>query len=127
VGSNPAEAVRAKKVLSTPSFGGEVKPSIPCRSFTACKRSLNVTWKSTFRQIYRTFFAHSSNLSLLGSLASYGRGGNWRRKWGRLKSRGVGQSSHNKSIGCGASEGYAPGPEEEEEEEEAFYPWFRAS
>ena len=31
-GSNPAKAVgflRAKKILSTPSFGGEVKPSVP--------------------------------------------------------------------------------------------------
>ena len=39
-GSNPAEAVgffRAKKVLSTPSFGREVKPFVPCRRFTACK------------------------------------------------------------------------------------------
>ena len=53
-GSNPAEAVgffRAKKILSTPSFGREVKPFVPCRRFTACKRSLNVTWKSgIFRQ-----------------------------------------------------------------------------
>ena len=48
------------KVLSTPSFGGEVKPSVPCRSFTACKRSLNVTWNSAFRQNYRTFLTHSS-------------------------------------------------------------------
>jgi hypothetical protein len=33
-GSNPAEAVgflRAKKYLSTPFFGGEVKPSVPLR------------------------------------------------------------------------------------------------
>ena len=48
-GSNPTEAVgffRAKKILNTPSFGGEVKPPVPCRRFTACKRSLNVTWKS---------------------------------------------------------------------------------
>ena len=48
-GSNPAEAVgffRAKKILSTPSFGREVKPFNPCRRFTACKRYLNVTWKS---------------------------------------------------------------------------------
>ena len=40
-GSNPAEAIgflRAKKILSTPSFGGEVKP---CRRFVARKRSLN--------------------------------------------------------------------------------------
>ena len=34
-----------------PSFGGEVKPSVPCCGFAACKRSLNVTCKSTFRQI----------------------------------------------------------------------------
>ena len=33
---------RGEKILSTPSFGGEVKPSVPCRRFTACKRSLNV-------------------------------------------------------------------------------------
>ena len=53
-GSNPTETVgffRVKKILSTPSFGGEVKPSVPCRRFTAYKRSLNVTWKSgIFRQ-----------------------------------------------------------------------------
>jgi hypothetical protein len=48
----PNEAVGflgQKKILSTPSFGEEVKPSVPCRSFTACKRSLNVTWKSIFK------------------------------------------------------------------------------
>jgi hypothetical protein len=50
---------RAKKILSTSSFGEEVKPSVPCRNFTACKRSLNVTWKPAFRQISRTFLAHS--------------------------------------------------------------------
>jgi hypothetical protein len=52
-GSNPAEPVgflRGVKILSTPSFGGEVKPAVPCRRFAACKRSLNVTWKSAFRQ-----------------------------------------------------------------------------
>ena len=42
---------QGEKILSTPSFGGEVKPSVPYRRFTACKRSLNVTWKSgIFRQ-----------------------------------------------------------------------------
>jgi len=51
---------RAKKFLSTPSFRGKVKPSVPSRSFTACKRSLNVTCKSAFRQNSRTFLAHSS-------------------------------------------------------------------
>ena len=53
-GSNPAETVgffRAKKILRTPSFGREVKPFVPCRRYIACKRSLNVTWKSgIFRQ-----------------------------------------------------------------------------
>jgi hypothetical protein len=42
-GSNPTEVVgffRAKKFLSTPSFGGGVKTSVPCRRFVACKRSL---------------------------------------------------------------------------------------
>jgi hypothetical protein len=33
---------KGEKILSTPSFGGEVKPSVPCRRFAACKRSLNV-------------------------------------------------------------------------------------
>ena len=43
-GSNAAEAVRIfqdEKILSTPSFGGEAKPSVSCRRFAACKRSLN--------------------------------------------------------------------------------------
>jgi hypothetical protein len=37
---------QAKKILSTPSFGGEVKPSVPCRKFAACKRSVHLPWKS---------------------------------------------------------------------------------
>jgi len=32
---------KGEKILSTPSFGREVKPSVPCRRFAACKRSLN--------------------------------------------------------------------------------------
>ena len=57
-GSNPAEAVgffQGEKILSTPSFGGEVKPSVPCRRFMACKKSLNATWKSG---IHRPFLAN---------------------------------------------------------------------
>jgi hypothetical protein len=27
---------KCDKIRSTPSFGGEVKPSVPCRRFTAC-------------------------------------------------------------------------------------------
>jgi hypothetical protein len=31
---------QGEKFLSTTSFGGEVKPSVPCRRFSACKISL---------------------------------------------------------------------------------------
>jgi hypothetical protein len=55
-GSQPAEAVG----FLGPSFEGEVKPSVPCRSFTTCRRSLNVMCYSAFRQNYRTFLAHST-------------------------------------------------------------------
>jgi len=55
------------------------------------------------------------HLSLLGFLASYGRGGTWQQKWECLKITG-GQGSHNKPIGCGASGAYALGPDDEEEE-----------
>jgi hypothetical protein len=55
-GSNPAEAVG---FFRAPSFGGEVKPSVPCRRFTACKRSLNASWKSGISgKIHRQFLAH---------------------------------------------------------------------
>jgi hypothetical protein len=37
---------QGEKILSTPSFGGEVKPLVPCRRFAACKRTLRFTWKS---------------------------------------------------------------------------------
>ena len=61
-GSNPAEAVgifQGEKILSTPSFGWEVKPSVPCRRFTACKRFLNATWESGISgKIHRPFLAH---------------------------------------------------------------------
>jgi hypothetical protein len=52
-GFAPGQSLRifyGERILSTPSFGGEVKASAPVRSFTACKRSLNVTWTSAFRQ-----------------------------------------------------------------------------
>ena len=42
-GSNPAEAVGffsgVRIILSMPSFGGEVKESVPCPSFAVCKRT----------------------------------------------------------------------------------------
>jgi hypothetical protein len=44
-GSNPPESVgilRAKKSSARLPSEGSVKPSVPCRRFAACKRSLNV-------------------------------------------------------------------------------------
>jgi hypothetical protein len=116
-GSNPAETVRifqGKKILSTPSFGGEVKPSVPCRRFAACKRSLNVTWKSTFRQNYRpTFSPTVPPFDARISRVIW----TWRClvvEVGTSKITG-GQGSHNKPIGWGASGAYDPGPDDEEE------------
>ena len=52
---------KGEKILSTPSFGGEVKPSVPCRRVAACKRSLMAWIETPCRQYYRTtFLAHSS-------------------------------------------------------------------
>ena len=61
---------RAKKILSTPSFGGEVKPSVPCR-FAACKRSLNLRGSRNLGKITTGSLSRPQfHLSLLGSLAS---------------------------------------------------------
>ena len=72
-GSNPAEAVgffRAKKILSTPSFRGEVKPSVPRRRFAACKISLNLRGSRNLGKITRNLSRTQFHLSLVGSLAS---------------------------------------------------------
>jgi hypothetical protein len=58
-GFKPGRSCRIFKggqILSTPSFGREVKPWVPCRRFVASKRTLNVLWKSAFRQNYRSLF-----------------------------------------------------------------------
>ena len=48
---------RAKKILSTPSFGGEVKPSVPCHRFAARKRSLNLCGSWNLGKNYLTNFS----------------------------------------------------------------------
>ena len=72
-GSNPAEAVgffQGEKILSTPSFGGEVKPLVPCRRFAACKRFLNLRGSRNLGKITGQITRPQFHLSLLGSLAS---------------------------------------------------------
>ena len=44
---------KGEKILSTPSFGGEVKPSVPCRRFAACKRSLELRGSRILDEICR--------------------------------------------------------------------------
>ena len=61
---------RAKKILGTPSFGGEVKTSVPCRRFVACKRSLNLRGSQNLGKITGQISRPQFHLSLLGSLAS---------------------------------------------------------
>ena len=44
---------KGEKILSTPFFGGEVKPSVSCRRFTACKRSLELRGSRILDEICR--------------------------------------------------------------------------
>jgi len=73
-GSNPAEAVGflgRKRFLNTPSFGREVKPSVPCRRFAECKRSLNLRGSRNLGKIITGHLSRPQfHISLLGSLAS---------------------------------------------------------
>jgi len=67
-GSNPAEG---EKILSTPSFGGELKPSVPCCRFAECKRSLNLRGSRNLGKITTGHLSRPQfHLSLLGSLAT---------------------------------------------------------
>jgi len=72
-GFKPGRSLRifkGEKILSTPSFGGEVKPSVPCRRFAACKRSLNGVEVVILAKLPDNILAHSPHLPPLGSLAS---------------------------------------------------------
>ena len=72
-----------EKILSSPSFGGEVKPSVPCRRFAACKRFLELRGSRILDEILGTFLAQEEfHLPLLevsrvvGLEAPSGEGGN---------------------------------------------------
>jgi len=79
-----------KKILSTPSFGGGVKPSVPCRSFTACKRTLNGV-----ELVISAKLPDISHLPLLGALA-------WWHAWRRLVAK-VGTSNQDRTISLKAA------------------------
>jgi hypothetical protein len=87
-GSNPPKAVgilRKKKILSTTSFGGEVKPSVACCRFTACKRSLNGVEFDISAKLPDNILAHSSTFHCYVLSRRCGRRCTWRRKLERLK------------------------------------------
>jgi hypothetical protein len=53
---------KGEKILSTPSFGGGVKLSVPCRRFTACKRTLEcIVEVGISRQNYRSSFSPTNS------------------------------------------------------------------
>ena len=76
---------QGEKILSTPSFGGEVKLSVPCRRFASCRRSLNLRGSRNLGKIIGKFLAHSSTFRCQALSRRCGRTGTWRRKWERLK------------------------------------------
>jgi len=78
---------KGEKILSTPSFGGEVKPSVPCRQFTACKRTLKCNVEvDILGKITGQFLAYkTSTFRCLDLSRRVGRGDIWRRKWERLE------------------------------------------
>jgi hypothetical protein len=100
-GSNPTEAVgflREKKILSTPSFGGEVKPSVPCRRFAACKRSLNGVEVVISAKLPDIILAHSSTFRRWGSLPSWHTCGHLVAKMGTSKRRGRQRQTTRKNL-----------------------------
>jgi hypothetical protein len=71
-GSNPAEAVGflGRKNPQHAFLRREVKPSVQCRRFAACKRSLNLRGSRNLGKITGQLSRPQFHLSLPGSLAS---------------------------------------------------------
>jgi hypothetical protein len=61
-----------EQILSTPSFGGEVKPSVPCRRFAAYKRSLNGVEVVISGKLPDNILAHSSAAGISRVVADVG-------------------------------------------------------
>jgi hypothetical protein len=54
---------KGEEILSMPTFGGEVRPSLPCRRFAACKRSLNGVEVVISAKLPDNIVAHSSTFA----------------------------------------------------------------
>ena len=62
--------ILGRKCPQHATFGGEVKPSVPCRRSAACKRSINLSGSRNLGKITGHLSRPQFQLSLLGSLAS---------------------------------------------------------
>jgi hypothetical protein len=94
-----------RKIVSMPSFGGEVKPSVPCRRFATCKRSLQMRGICHFSAKLLAISRPQFPLSLLGVsrvVVDVGAPGG---ASGNFQSR----ASTISLYGCGTSSG-PPGP-----------------
>ena len=85
---------KGKKILSTPSFRGEVKPSVPCRRFVACKRSLNGVEVVISAKLRDNILAHSSHFRRWDLSRRGGRAGTWWWKVGTSKKRGKAMANY---------------------------------
>jgi len=70
------------------SFGGEVKPLVPCRRFAACKRSLNGVEVVISAKLPDNILAHSSHFRRWDLSRRGGSGGTWLLKVGTSKKSG---------------------------------------
>ena len=93
---------KGEEILSTPSFGGDVKPSVPCRRFAACKRSLNGVEVVISAKLPVNILAHSSHFRRWDLSRRGGRGGIWWWKVGTSTKRGKAMAS----PGCRVPEPY---------------------
>ena len=84
---------KGEKILSTPSFGGELKPSVPCRRFAACKiYGVEVVISAKLQD---NILAHSSHFRRWDLSLRGGRGGTW---WVHLKKRGKAMAIYPKNL-----------------------------
>ena len=86
-GFKPGRSRRIFWAKNSSAPEGEVKPSVPCRRFAACKTSLNLRGSRNLGKITGRFLAHSSTFRCWDLSRRCGRTGTWRRKWERLKAR----------------------------------------
>jgi hypothetical protein len=94
---------KGEKILSTPSFGEEVKPSVPCHRSVACKRSLELRGSRILDEICRNI----SCPRRVPPSAARGLSHHWTWRWECLK---VGESNGNLPLrtcpGCSVPEPY---------------------